>query len=220
MSTQRSVINSKQWYSYSDAALYLWGTNFATVVSENETVLGIDEGELEVIQGGITRFQTAYDALVAAKAAYEAAVQTKEFERSRMINDIRPFVGQFQSMPGIPKAVYADMDIPAKAKPGPRTAPEIPSDFVATPYATGAVVFSWNRNGNSASTLFSIQESTPSGWITIWSGTRKKVTLSGYAPGVETLFRLIATRNNETSLPTNTVSIYQTGEEGSVQLAA
>lgn len=218
---QRTVIAKKQWYNYTDSGLYVWGENFGKNVSTHEAILGIDEGELELIQDSITAYQASLDELAAAKAAYEAAVITKDTKRAEMIDTNRVFVGQFQNNPLIPVEVFELLDIPEKAKPGPRSAPVSPSSLVAVANADSSVILSWDTTGNSASTTYTIQASEGAGWSNVWSGTRKRVKLTGYTPGVTVLFRVIAIRNNTESLPSNTAGIYQSGNSGeTLEIAA
>ena len=92
------------------------------------------------------------DALAAAKSAYEAAVIEKDGARTDMIDTLRPFVAQFQANPSIPVKVFESLDIPARGTTGPRSAPTIPTNLVATPNANGSVVLTFNKAGNSALT--------------------------------------------------------------------
>ncbi len=213
---QRTTLNKKRWYNYSDANLYVWGTNLSKNVSDNEVILGVDAGELELIQDGITDFQNSVDALATAKAAYEAAVINKEAARASLIDTMRPFVGTWQSATNIPAEVYELLDIPEKAKPGPRTGPSIPQNLVAMPTGVTGVNFIWESNGNTGAVTYTIQQLNGTTWTNIWSGTRKRVTITGFAPGTQTFFRVVAIRNNQTSEPSNTAVIYQLGESSQV----
>ena len=116
--------------------------------------------------------------------------------------------------------IMNDLGLPERNLPGPKTSPEIPLEFSATPTATGSVNFRWKRNGNTNSTVFTVEANSGDGWIQVASTSKVRLTLTGYTPGIAVNFRVRASRNNQTTAPSNESGIYGEGFGSSLQIAA
>lgn len=185
-----------------------WAAQFRKTCSNNQTVLQVSDGDLELIEDAESEFDAAYEAMVTARAAAEGATQMKDQKREALINAYRPFVGEFQSNPLIPEDVYAELQIPKRGGGGSRGAAITPSNVVASASGTGEITIKFDRNGNPQSAIFTIEHQVGSNWIAVTSGTKTRYKLTGFATGVPAFFRVKATRGNSTSVPSNTVSVW------------
>ncbi len=207
------------WYGLSDANLAVWFENFGKTVSEHEAVLGIDAGELEVIQDAGNDFTAKlYDAF-SAKLAAETATAVKNETRTSSIDAIRPFVASFQANPQIPEAVYGLLDIPRRGTQGSRGAAITPSNVLAVANVNGSITIKFDRNGNPKSCNFVVQHFSDGTWLTVASGTRTRYNLTGYPVGVEARFRVIATRGDSASEPSAQAIVWGANQL-SIQLEA
>lgn len=218
MSTQ----NNKTWYQKADSALRSWETDFMNNVSLYETELEVDAGELEVIQDAGQAFLDAMAALTTAKGAYEAAVQAKDTARAALIEVNQGFIAQWQALPNLDPKILETLGVPQRGTRGQRTAPTTPENLIAKAQVNGEVFLTYSRSGNSQTTVFTVEQSEPDSttWTPIFSSTRTRVRLTGYTPGVETRFRVRATRNGMVSSPSEWVPIWGGGlsEEEAEQL--
>lgn len=216
MSTQNNIV----WYNRSDTAYAIWDNNFQKQVSNNQGPLGVSDGELEEIQDADTAYQTALEALIEAKAAYEAAVINKNTTKQYSIDVNRKYVAQFQVIPGLSEEIFQSLDIPARGTTGSKSPASTPTNLTAFTETNGNVTVKYSRGANSKTTTFTIQKSTNGGttWSSIYSSNRTRATLMGLSV-VPTQFRVFATRNGTISAPTQPVKVWSNDGSSSVELS-
>ena len=93
--------------------------------------------------------------------------------------------------------------------PSRPTLPERVTGLEALPNVDGSVRLKFSKGGNRISTVYGIEASADGAtWTPVVSVTRATVTLSGYAPGVATWFRVVASNGVGAALPSATAGIY------------
>ncbi len=214
--TQNNVV----WYNRADSALRSWAIDFGSNCSTYETELQIGAGDLEVIQDAGTAYETAMANLNTARAAYVAAVQAKDLARQFMIDVDRGYVAQFQAMPNLDPKILETLDVPQRGTTGSRSSATTPNNLVVSVSSLGDVEIKFNRNGNSSSAVFTVEQSFDEGatWSTAFSSTRTRVKLTGYTAGQTAWFRVYATRNGTVSTATMPVMIWPSSGAGSADL--
>lgn len=212
--------NNVVWYNRADSALAVWAQGFSENVSLYETDLEVDAGELEEIQDASEAYITALSALNTARAAYLAAVEAKDAARASMIETDRRYVAQFQALPNLDPKILLALDVPQRKTAGSRSAAITPTNPVANAFPNGDVVIRFGRNGNSSSTVFTVERSRDLGetWTSVFSSARTRVKLSGYTPGETVWFRVFATRNGTVSAPTVPAMIWPDTPSGETEL--
>lgn len=208
------------WYALSDSAYSTWQTNFATETAKYDSELDLTAPDIEAITSTGDDYIASLQALQEAKAAYEAAVMNKNDAKQASIDLNRTYVAKFQAITGLSNDIFQALQIPARGTQGTKGPALEPSNLIATTTPSGKVTLKYSRNGNSNTTVFTVQQSTNSGatWSNVYSSNRTRVTLNGYTPGNMVWFRVFATRNNTSSNPTTPVMIWPT--EGAGELIA
>ncbi|MCE9559831.1 MAG: fibronectin type III domain-containing protein [Armatimonadetes bacterium] len=173
------------------------------------------------ITAAASNYEGAYKDLIAAESAYRSAIEAKDAMKEAFGNVFSQYLTQSYGMPSVTNATLASIGLDPKTVRGPFISPTTPLDFFVDVFSNGYAKFRWKRNGNTSSTVFIIEAKIEDGaWNLIWSGTRSKVELSGFAPGTEVSFRVYATKGDENSSPSNVVVIYSNGGSGELQIAA
>jgi hypothetical protein len=105
---------------------------------------------------------------------------------------------------------------------GTAVVPNQPVDLLATPFSDGTVSLRWGRNGNpnGVSFLIEAREDGSSEWEFVASTTKARLTVNGFAPGEPRWFRVVATKNDLSSLPSNEAPIYPVGGATTLSVAA
>ncbi len=96
-----------------------------------------------------------------------------------------------------------------------------PIDLLATPYANGAVVVKWDRNGNAKSTAYALEAKygVSETWVPVVTTGKTKVSLTGFTPGDQVTFRVFANRGGVTSAPSIEYVIYPNSDAQTITLA-
>ena len=100
--------------------------------------------------------------------------------------------------------------------------PQKPTDFAVIPFADGDVTFKWAKNGNPYGVVYIIETASADAaeWSVVETTTKTRITLGGFTAGVPRWFRVRATKNGLSSLPTPMEGIYLPASGFSVQIAA
>lgn len=142
------------------------------------------------------------------EAAKLAATQQKLAARGSAIAEAQTLARRIYAHPPVTNAMLAEVGFEPRRGRGVLRTPVAPTQFLAEPNAKGFVKFSWHRNGNPKHTVYQLQQELQGRWITIAAISRQSVVLSGYAPGEEARFRVLATLSTRISQPSNEFSIY------------
>ena len=210
-----------QYTELNDLLLSKEMTFTSDAIAVTPTKYGLTAANSTAIATVVSLFDTSVQNLVAAEAAYRAAVQAKNTARLNLTEKMRDFL----------PICYANMDVSneelAEILLAPRTpranfiAPTQVESFQATALSNGIVKFKWSRSGNTSSTIFQLEEQDANGdWQLVWSGSRIRCELSGYTPGVEAAFRVVATKGDSFSQPSSVAVIYNNSSGNGLRLAA
>lgn len=112
----------------SDADFYNQAKQYNEYVKINYSALGLTQDDATKLDNAFIRFENDYNANLAAIAAAEASVQTKNSSRSTLTNLIREDTKVIQANPGVTNAQKAELGItiPKETKtpaPVPTTRP-------------------------------------------------------------------------------------------------
>ena len=108
-----------------DADVLAWAVNFETYAEAHQAALGLTAEELQSVADAVTTYDTQYNGHVSARAAAEAARQSKDLARETLESVVRPLVKKIQASPSVNNGERAALAIsvpPARRSPVP--APE------------------------------------------------------------------------------------------------
>ena len=192
-----------------------------TVLIDQFASYGLTEDEVEVVDDANSEFNSRINTAVVLENDRKAAVAAKDAKRDEVLDTFMPIVKKLYANPAVSDQMLAKIGLAERRKPRYRTAPQTPTQLDVVASANGSVKVRWNRNGSTPATVFTIWASTPTGgWAPVWNGTRTRVTLTGFTPGVERSFKVSASLNNQTSADSNVETIYFGGDGVALDLAA
>ncbi|MBV6457442.1 MAG: hypothetical protein HONBIEJF_00551 [Fimbriimonadaceae bacterium] len=195
--------------------------NFNTVCIANAAALGLVPADLTEIAAAATGFNTNLNTATAAKATANSAVEAKDLQKATSRGVVAKWAKVFRAKTTVSDALLNQLMLPPHKTPGSFTAPTTPTDLVATANGDGVIALRWKRNGNIASTTFTVEYrmSASDPWVIL--GTTTKVSF-GYesAPGQYIAFRVSASRRGVSSPASTPVVLWDTEQGQTLQLAA
>lgn len=194
-------------------------------VSDNVNAAFASYG-LTVIQS--TAWENAADDFTAklglvedARIAFEAAVEAKDQSRFALLGTTTDLTAIIYAFPGITPQLLSAAGLAVHSTTKTPKVPSTPGTPTALPFPTGDVLLKWNRAANPYGVTFGIEAKSSTGeWALVANTTATKIRLFGYAPGVETWFRIVATHRGLFATPTLPVAIYLDEGGQSLNLAA
>lgn len=195
--------------------------NLVSVATTNKSILGMDVTTLKELTDSVNAFGTQYTAAIAAKAAYKAAIATKDAQRKATEAIVGKYIKIWRANAAVPDALLDQMDVAPHGTPATHSAPTIPTKLLASSDGQGNITLSWKPNGNRTSTQYLIETRTsPSDAWTLQGATTKTKSTFAWPVGTYFAARLIAQRGNEQSLPTVPVVLWDNGSTSTLELAA
>lgn len=196
----------------------------AAVTGGGGSANGLDTAKITAMQTALDNADASRDAAIAAREASKSATITQDSDISTMMTLFAEAVADikaYANRQADPSAVYAEMELPVPDTDPTKHNPVQPIKLTATPDATGNVKLEWDGNGNAYRTVYEIEGSADGvTWAIIGTATAQKKTLSGFTVGSTYRFRVSATINNQTSVPSSVVVIWDSGDSGSLSIAA
>lgn len=212
---------SNSWIQRNPQKLVTQVVQMNTGMQAYQAQIPLTAAQMTAFGTQVTAFSAAVDDWLAAKLAYEAAIEARKTAQIAMTSKARTYGDLVQASVSITNAQRAEIGVPIHdATPSPVIAQTV-TDLVATPNAAGFVKLKFNRNGNKPTVQFNIEGKTEGGdWTLIAVSGRVNNTLSGFAPGVPYSFRVIAVSASSQAQPSNVAVIYSEGSGASLTLAA
>jgi hypothetical protein len=170
----------------------------------------------------IGELNTANNDYTNAHAAAKAATAARHKSHSDLVAQIAAIAKTLYNDPAVDDEMIAAAGLAIHdTAPTPQT-PTQPLNLVATPNWDGAVELKWARNANPALTSFLVEASADgTNWDVVHTTTKSRATVTGYTPGVNYWFRIRASKNEITTLPSNVAEIYPSGSQNvNLELAA
>jgi hypothetical protein len=199
---------------------YTTGQLSAAVVA-NPGKYGLTASEVSALTAKVSSWNTCQADAAAARANALAKTQAQVAQRKVMEDTISALAVKFYANPGLTDADIVAAGLEPRDTVRTRHEPKEPLNLLAHPKANGTVQLVWERNGNSMGTIFEIDQRTEQGhWQQVVSTTKRRITLSGYKPGEGMWFRVRATWNGTTSVPSNEAPIYHADEDSPLEVAA
>lgn len=177
-------------------------------LEESAASYGLTPEELAALATARTRFGNAVQSVELAEASLRSAYAEKRSEREESVTLVSNLSKKIYANPEVSNAMLADIGLAARGTTGQRHTPKTPTRFFAEPKVSGEVVFSWERNGNTASAVFTLQQWKDDQWITIAAVTQTRFKMRGFKPGTTETFRVFAWLNNAQSAPSTAFTIY------------
>ncbi|MCE9560077.1 MAG: fibronectin type III domain-containing protein [Armatimonadetes bacterium] len=197
------------------------GVTATTAILASPTTYGLVSGNATQLNTTMTAYVDALDSLDTVELAYRAAVAAKNDARLVAEQTFTKWLLVSYAAPTVTNEALTGIGLDAKttgSTPRPLT---IPLNLTAAPRETGFVNLKWKRNGNTNNTVFLVEAQIEDGaWELVASTNGSKVELSGYEPGVQVSFRVVAQKSGEQSEPSNVFVIYRNGGNMNLELAA
>ena len=193
-----------------DAQLPPYLNNLVTYANANLAALTLVAGDITPISTGATAYGTALNNVATAKEALKQAILTKDAARKTVTTNVRVLSRKVQGIAVVTPAQKAALGLSPRTGQRQRTAPLTPAGLIATASADGTNTLSWNRNTNKLSTVFVVKTSYVggSGWVYVDAITSTRYQHTGQTPGVSVYYRVTATRNKQSSEPSQSAIVY------------
>lgn len=209
-----------EWIKTNKYELEAQATKFSNGISTLGTGLSLTAGEITAFGTALTIYDQSLMDWDAALAVVEAASEKFKTDRAAMVKLMRTYNKRMQSSPNITNQKRADIGLPI---PGGSTTvtPKVVTQLIAAPFSNGSVKLSWNRSGNARTVVFVIQSSSDAvEWEYVGNTNKVSIELTGFTPGEQQFFRVVATREALSALPSEAVVIYPSGGTQSLTIAA
>jgi len=205
-----------------DAELSAQLTAFQEAMNPSiSSAAGLSTAELTALFDGATAFQTGLATVASTRAAARAAVQGKDENKELARDAFQVVVDKLYATPSITNEILASLSLPPRAGQSVPTLPSQVTDLVGVANANGTARLRWNRNGNPTSTVFLIEASTNNGpFVQIAQTLRTRFIDPAATPGVEKTYRVVASNGLGQAPASSATTIYATGGEGALRLAA
>ncbi|MEQ1821113.1 MAG: hypothetical protein ABL949_01245 [Fimbriimonadaceae bacterium] len=213
---------SNNYWNLTNAEAQALATQINAAMNLSPSTFGASAGQLTALLASAASVGTDAATAAAAKNAAKVAFDNLAASRKALNANIAILAKQMYAKP-LSDAQVQSTGLQPRDKGRTPHNPITPTLFVATPNADGSVVFAWNRSGNTSGAVFVIEASVEGGpWNAVFSTKRTKVSVSGFAPGVETATRVRATNRGLASQPSFEQVIYPAtnSQTSSLKLAA
>lgn len=202
-----------------DTQLDVWLDNFVKQCETYESELGLDSGSFGTISTLTTAFQTSLGNVTTAKEELKGLVSTKDEDRGDIVALVRTYARQWKNDPSIPSSILNALGIVTSSTSGPVT---MVTNLTASGCGDGDNKLTWNRNGNSANTIFVIESRLDgtANWAFAGTTTKSTFTHTGQAPGQPIWYRVISNRGNFSAGPTQPVLLFGNPGDASLSIAA
>ncbi|MBX3395402.1 MAG: hypothetical protein KF841_08535 [Phycisphaerae bacterium] len=94
-----------------DGLFNRWQINFVTYALDHHRALGLTSEQIDALGEGQREWIKAYDALVAARAAFESAAAAKADSRRALVGTIREIAGQLRVRPEVDASARAALGL-------------------------------------------------------------------------------------------------------------
>ncbi len=197
----------------------VWATNYKNVAFPNTAALGLTAPQLAEIEDAANDFAAAYTAAETSKLMTQSLVATKDAQRAASEEVLRRYGQMILNNPTVSITLKGQLGL--TISPTPFAPVATPIDLLATPYANGAVVVKWDRNGNAKSTAYALEAKygVSETWVPVMTTGKTKVSLTGFTPGDQVTFRVFANRGGVTSAPSIEYVIYPNSDAQTITLA-
>lgn len=166
-----------------------------------------------------TAMGTAITSKQAARDASKASTQQALTARDQIIDALASIGASIYNNPNVSEQMIADAGYAVHDDVPTKHAPVQPTKLLADPDASGTVKLSWNGSGNYYPTTYVVEGSADGvTWTLQGTATAQKITLTGFTPGATFRFRVSATRNGQSSVPSATAVIWDSSSESSASL--
>ena len=184
--------------------------NFIAVANTNKTVLGITDGDLdlltdqkEAVDTRIVGQKSAQDAAKAATASLGSAVKTAKTNlstRNRLIS----------ANPAISNALKAQLGLTVPDNTPTDNTPVPPIELTVTGSAAGINTLRWKRGANKPGVQYVVEAKTDgaAAWVLVDAVTATRFDHLNQTPGLPVVYRVRARRRGVLSAPSNETTIY------------
>jgi len=196
--------------------------SFSTTCAANAVALGgLTPAQLTEISGMATNFTSSLNSYATAKAAADLALSNRNAQVKTSKATLSKWAKTFRANPTITDALLDQLDLPHHKTPGSKTPPVTPGNLIASSDVQGLVSLKWKRNGNTSTTVFTIETQTAldGDWSIAGSTTKTKFDYQAVL-GNYIAFRVFASRDGQNSQPTVPVTLWANGGGQSLTLKA
>jgi len=210
----------KPFYKLSEAEFRTWMANFVTQTSSYASYLGLQAGDLGVIQDAADSLAGALEAAETARMESLAATEAKDLQLATTLNTVRRYANRFRASQAVSDDVLIALGLPPHSSGGSLVNLFVPSGLIATAAGTGLNTLKWKRAGNAPGATFVIEVryGTDGDWTLAGVSSRTKFEHTGNPVGTLAFYRVYAQRDGRRSDYSEAVTLYGAG--GALKSAA
>lgn len=210
----------KPFYKLSEADFRIWMANFVTQTSSYAAYLGLQAGDLGVIQDAADSLASSLEAAETARMEALAATEVKDLQLATALNTVRKYANRFRASQAISDDVLIALGLPPHSSGGSFVNLFVPSGLSAQASGTGLNTLKWKRAGNAQGATFVIEVryGADGDWTLAGVSSRTRFEHTGNPVGTLTFYRIYAQRDGRRSDYSEAVTLY--GSEGALKFAA
>ncbi len=204
-----------------DAQAATVANTMKTAITGDEPAYGLLPADTTALNGDLVDFNKAINDAAIARAASLAKTQDKEAKRTALNQELSELAKKIYATPTVTNMMLAEAGLSPRSTARTKVIPVPPSDMVAKAFSNTSVSLSWKPNGNKYGVTYIVETQAEGGeWTFLTNTTKCKISVDGFEPGVSAWFRVRASKNDLTSLPSDSAAIYHSVVPPSIQLAA
>lgn len=190
--------------------LIAWFKNFVTVAGNNLAALNYTIADIEAMNALLSALETAQTNVIATKAAAKQAVELKDTNKTRVVQDIRSRAKIIQADYKIPNNIREALGLPVYDTIPSHEVPYQITNLTVEGFDFGSNKLNWDKNGNKPGTQYIIeaQYGVDGAFQVIDTVTATRYDHKGQTPGVAVYYRITPRRGKLLGDPSSTVGVY------------
>lgn len=184
-----------------------------SIVLANGDLVPIDPAEqtarAAVINGDFVALQGAISDLIAAEAAYHAAVSAAESVQLLSLDDIQS-VKYLMKASGCSGAVFSTAGFNPPVTDPVAYLPNDPTELSAFGFSNGVNALKWKGNNSLGAVVYVVQAKigASTDWVEVGTSTKQRFQHTPVTPGIRYEYRVFARAASADSNPTGTAVVY------------
>lgn len=194
-------MNLSQFRNLSSSALAEVATPMAATITGAPATFGLSPAQATAMTTTSAALTAANLQLIAARNAVLTAHNAQLAAHEAVLGTFTSSLKLSYADPSVSDGTLNSIGLDSRNTTRTPIIPQRPTGLEVVPSADGTVTATWNANGSKYGVIYELQAGSTDStqWVSVANVTRRRVTLSGFAPGVTRWFRVRATKNGLSS---------------------
>jgi hypothetical protein len=196
----------------SDQDLAQFNGNFIAVGQQHAATLGWANSDVTAMTAQQNAFTGSITNATAARALAKSATETKAQQREKTLVLLRSYADVILAKKNIPDDLKIQLGLNPRNDQPSHVIPVPPADVTARGSANGVNVVRWKAGGNKPGVQYIVERRsmTSMEWQFVGVTTKRRFSHANQLPGHPWIYRVLATRNDIVSAPSDASIVYET----------